>query len=341
MGTLTTCPTCDGSGVVVAAEPAPTDPQARSARDQTGSDRDQTWADHDQTASDLDQASAAEDQAAADQDLAAGADPALYERSRAARAHTTGTRVEVSRLRDETAAARAAIADERDRVAAERDRDSTRRHELADTHRERIGADVTDALLRAARDRERASAERARAAVDREAAAREREVARLALAEAARQVELAATDELTGALTRRFGFEQIGHELERARRTGGRLTFAFVDVDGLKEVNDRHGHAAGDRLLRLVVETMRAHLRPYDVVMRYGGDEFICVMPNASAVAAEERLAAIATAVAEAQPGHSISFGLAEPGPDDGIPQLIDRADAELLAAKRSRHRRR
>ena len=72
----------------------------------------------------------------------------------------------------------------------------------------------------------------------------------------------------------------MSREIERARRTGSKLTIAFVDVDRLKELNDTAGHPAGDRLLHLVVVTLRANMRSYDVIVRYGGDEFLCAMPN-------------------------------------------------------------
>ena len=189
-----------------------------------------------------------------------------------------------------------------------------------------IHGDVADVLRQAARDR-------AQAAADREAAAREREEARRALAEAERELKAAATDELTGAWTRRFGFVQIVRELERERRTGDRLTVAFLDVDGLKSVNDSEGHAAGDRLLRLAVDTMRTHLRPYDVVVRYGGDEFLCAMPDTGTDAARERMTGIA-ATLSAESGHSISFGLAEHQPGEGLQELVDRADTDMLSHK-------
>src|SRR5206468_3734453 len=71
--------------------------------------------------------------------------------------------------------------------------------------------------------------------------------------ESAASLKLAKTDELTGAWTRKFGLEEVSRELERAHRTGATLVLAFVDVDGLKQVNDTRGHLAGDALLKLVV----------------------------------------------------------------------------------------
>ena len=83
---------------------------------------------------------------------------------------------------------------------------------------------------------------------------------------------------------------------------------AFVDVDGLKEVNDSEGHLAGDALLQLVGETIRANVRPYDVIVRYGGDEFVCAMPNISAREARTRFEKIAAALAAVQTGHSVTL---------------------------------
>jgi diguanylate cyclase (GGDEF)-like protein len=249
-------------------------------------------------------------------------------------------------LRDETGAARLITAEDRDRAAALRDRGARGRDELARLHDLQDDADASreDILLRAKRDRARAAADRAKAADDRVRAAADREAAARDRAEAIRDrtdyadsLRLATTDELTGAWTRRFGLEQVSRELERAHRTASTLVLSFIDVDGLKRVNDSQGHLAGDALLRLLGETLRANLRPYDVIVRYGGDELVCAMTNVAAREARARLETIAAAVAAVDPEHSVTFGLAEAEPGEDLQELIRRADADLLEARRSR----
>jgi len=327
--------------------------QAASEHDQTASDEDQTWADHDQTASDRDQLSANEDQAAADEDLAAGGDADVHRRSALARERTARDRLAVASERDETAgrrleaaADRDLAAERRDRTAEERDQAAARRDASARADLDRGGnASRHEFVLRAERDRARAAADRAnaredrfRAADDRAQSARDRMHALLLQAEAAETVRSAATDLLTGASTRRAGLAQVWRELERAARTGGSLALAFVDVDDLKRVNDSGGHTAGDQLLRRVGELVRANLRSYDVFVRYGGDEFVCAMPNVSAGDARLRFAKIAAQVkASSALGHSISFGLASAEPAETVDGLIDRADRDLLEARASR----
>ena len=319
--------------------------QTWSDDDQTASDQDQTWSDHDQTASASDQRSADEDQHAADDDLAAGGDRATYDRSALARERSTRDRAAVAEMRDESAAARLRTAEERDRAAALRDRGAQGRDELARLHDLQDDADASreDILLRAKRDRARAAADRAkaaddrmRAAADREEAARDRAEAMRYRMESAGELRFATTDELTGAWTRRFGLEEVSRELERAPRTGSSLVLAFVDVDGLKQVNDSQGHLAGDMLLRFVGATLRANVRPYDVIVRYGGDELLCAMPNLSRPDARARFERIATVLTAANANHSVTFGLAEAEPADGLEELIARADADLLEARRS-----
>ena len=320
--------------------------QGASERDQTASDQDQTWSDHDQTASERDQRSSDEDQHAADDDFAAGGNAVTYRRSTLAREQTGRDRGAVSAARAESGAARLAAADDRDRAAELRDRGAKGRDALARLHDLQNDADATreDILLRAERDRARAAADRAkaaddrkRAAADREESARERAEAILERTRYAENLRLTATDDLTGARTRRFGLEEVSRELERARRTGASLVLAFVDVDGLKAVNDRRGHRAGDTLLRLIGETVRANVRPYDVIVRYGGNELLCAMPNLTIREARARFETIADALAAADPRCSVTFGLAEAEPADSLEELIDRADADLLEARNSR----
>jgi diguanylate cyclase (GGDEF)-like protein len=148
---------------------------------------------------------------------------------------------------------------------------------------------------------------------------------------------VATTDELTGAWTRRFGLAQVSHELERAHRVGAKLVVAFVDVDGLKDVNDSQGHLAGDALLRLLGETLRANLRGYDVLVRYGGDELLCAMPNLTAAEATSRFEKIAATLRAVNTGHSVTFGLADAEAADSLEDVIRRADEALLEARRSK----
>ena len=317
--------------------------QSTSDHDQTASDQDQTWSDHDQSASDSDQRSADEDQHAADDDLSAGGDPISHERGALARERSSQDRAAVSALRDESATARARTASARDATASLRDQLSdrdelVRLHEL-DNHSGDIREDI---LVRARQDRARAAADRATAAEDRARASMDREMASLERAQAheeraesALNLRLSTRDDLTGAWTRKFGLEAISRELERTHRTESKLVVAFVDVDGLKEVNDGEGHLAGDALLELVGETLLTSVRPYDIVVRYGGDEFVCGMPGLGAKQARGRFERIAAALTEANAEHSISFGLAEAEPGDTLEDLIARADAALLEERR------
>ncbi len=131
--------------------------------------------------------------------------------------------------------------------------------------------------------------------------------------------------------------EQLGQEIARTRRRCGGLIVAFVDVDGLKRVNDSDGHLAGDGLLCAVAECLGTYLRSYDLVMRYGGDEFVCVLPGADARTARLRFAEVARALARGPTGGSITVGLATLLETDSADDLIRRADAGLLAARAER----
>ncbi|HLY15220.1 MAG TPA: GGDEF domain-containing protein [Candidatus Limnocylindrales bacterium] len=183
---------------------------------------------------------------------------------------------------------------------------------------------------KAARDRARAAADRERANRDRAAAARER--ARLQA-----ELESAHLDGLTGAYRREIGGLTLAHEMERARRSDGRFVLAFIDVDDLKLVNDRDGHAAGDQVLRVVADTIRTRLRSFDPLVRHGGDEFVCGLGSVGLAAARRRFMAIERAI-ETETHVGISVGLAALTQDETLDELTDRADAAMLQVKAEHH---
>jgi diguanylate cyclase (GGDEF)-like protein len=197
--------------------------------------------------------------------------------------------------------------------------------------------DLTD--IRHAAEVDFASAQRARReAIDMmrraadlaEAASRREREARESLLEAARLRDEATVDELTGALRRNGGFVALAKEVERSRREGHSLVVGFVDVDGLKEVNDTRGHLSGDELLKAVVCALRASMRSYDVLVRYGGDEFVCSFGGATVAAAEQRFEQVRALLRQAAPGRSVSAGFAEVRPGDDLETVICRADLDL-----------
>jgi diguanylate cyclase (GGDEF)-like protein len=144
-----------------------------------------------------------------------------------------------------------------------------------------------------------------------------------------------AFDELTGVMRRAGGLATLDREIARARRQGAPLSVAFVDVDGLKKVNDTLGHAAGDRLLRELVEVLSGRLRADDAVFRYGGDEFCCVLPNANLEAAARIIEdALLAALAR---GVTFSFGVAQLQNGEDRTPLLARADSELLKGRAER----
>jgi|SRR5579884_138064 len=151
----------------------------------------------------------------------------------------------------------------------------------------------------------------------------------------------AALDDLTGALRRGVGMRLLAAELDRVRRGEGRMVVAFVDVDGLKRVNDGEGHEAGDRLIQQVAQVLRRRLRSYDLVIRYGGDEFLCVMTGAAVEQVQAKLALIAAELRRMPGQPSVSVGLAEldadPDTHDTVTTLVARADAELYRGRAGR----
>lgn len=199
-----------------------------------------------------------------------------------------------------------------------------------------LGQSRTDRVA-AARDREAAALMLHQASLLWEAAAADRDLAALHRHEAALDRAASGIDELTGALRRRSGLPALQREIDRCRRSGATLALSFVDVDGLKEINDTYGHLAGDQLLRAVATHVRASLRAYDVVVRFGGDEFVYSLAGAELGAAEARFDRILDSLADAAPGHSATAGFAQLTPEDTLEALIARADADLCRRRRRR----
>jgi diguanylate cyclase (GGDEF)-like protein len=152
----------------------------------------------------------------------------------------------------------------------------------------------------------------------------------------------AITDDLTGLVNRRRFVEALDAEIERARRFGSPLTVVLADLDNFKQVNDDHGHHAGDDVLRSFAGLLRAHVRDVDVCARIGGEEFAIVLPETDEAGAgsvaermRESLATVPIAVTEGGPVRvTSSFGVAELGAGQSGDDLLRGADAALYRAK-------
>lgn len=150
---------------------------------------------------------------------------------------------------------------------------------------------------------------------------------------------LARIDPLTNVANRRAFLEAATREIDRARRYGNCLTLVFLDLDNFKVVNDTHGHAAGDQLLRTLAETMRTMLRQSDILGRLGGDEFGVLLPQSTysqAAVAIERIQQ--TLLAEMRQNGlpiTVSIGaITWAVPPEDIDQLIHQADVLMYSVK-------
>ena len=150
---------------------------------------------------------------------------------------------------------------------------------------------------------------------------------------------LALVDDLTGLANRR-AFVTVGEQLLRvADRAGETVLVVYADLDGMKAINDRHGHAAGDEALRQAAQLLRETFREADLVARIGGDEFCVLLPShaSEAKAGIDRLRDAVAAQAATFPPVALSLGVAEGTPGCTIENLISRADAAMYADKAHR----
>jgi diguanylate cyclase (GGDEF)-like protein/PAS domain S-box-containing protein len=142
---------------------------------------------------------------------------------------------------------------------------------------------------------------------------------------------LARSDALTGLPNRRALDDLLPHVMARALRTAAPLCVALVDIDRFKAYNDTHGHLAGDAVLRDCAVAWDAELRGEDTILRFGGEEFLVLLPDCGPDAAAEIVERLRVATPE---GQTCSAGLALWQPGESVDELVGRADAALYAAK-------
>jgi len=150
----------------------------------------------------------------------------------------------------------------------------------------------------------------------------------------------AQTDALTGVLNRHGLLPQLRRELARAERLGPPLSVVLCDIDHFKRINDTQGHAAGDVVLRDFAESLRTHARASDLVGRWGGEEFLLVLPDTDAEAARRVVERIRTRRADAPAslrGVTFSAGVASTSSASDVDGLLAQADARLYTAKATR----
>lgn len=157
----------------------------------------------------------------------------------------------------------------------------------------------------------------------------------------AQACQAAFTDPLTGALNRRGFADAYQREWARARRNGSPLALALIDIDDFKRLNDTFGHHVGDEALRHLVSSLRGALRPSDILCRFGGEEFIILLPETGLM---EACAAITRILrhftAHPLPGHdvvlSFSAGVVIQDRYEPLENVLYRADAATYQAKRA-----
>ncbi|SFM39806.1 GGDEF domain-containing protein [Thermodesulforhabdus norvegica] len=150
---------------------------------------------------------------------------------------------------------------------------------------------------------------------------------------------LSITDPLTGAYNRRYFEKKLDEEIERAKRTGMTFSVVMFDIDHFKSINDLFGHEAGDMVLQVLVKTVKDRIRKTDLLARWGGEEFVLLLPatpvDNAIVLAEDLRQRIERLGVHKVREFTVSFGATEYRPGDTPDSIISRADEALYAAKR------
>lgn len=236
---------------------------------------------------------------------------------------------QIGKDRDRSADDRDQRAEAQDQASEARDDRAEARDDRAET-RERAGDGVDRG---AAADRAGAMRDRSAGASDRTQAAEDRKAATTDRAASARERAASFIDELTGVHRRDAGMAELEREIAKAKRTVHPVVLAFVDVDDLKGTNDSFGHAAGDKLLCETANSIRSHLRSYDLIIRFGGDEFLCALVGLTTAEAAERFSLVKADLAAKQQA-SITVGFAELEAGDALQDLIARADEAMYGQR-------
>jgi diguanylate cyclase (GGDEF)-like protein len=259
------------------------------------------------------------------------------DRKQSAASATTATeRSRRATQRDETARQSDLTASTRDLVADARDRAAARLAKAVAG--DASGDPAIQAFMTSSGGvRSRAAADRAGSANDRQRAAADRRQAQVDRRQAQVDLETAKLDSLTGVYLRDSGRVSLQEAINRSRSSAEPFVLAFIDVDGLKQLNDSAGHAAGDALLQTVGGVLKSKLRRSDPVARVGGDEFLCGLSNTELEVSQVRFEEIRAAVEHAAAAGSITVGLASLGAGETLEDLTARADLDMYSRKPGR----